>query len=222
MEIEKIRIALVDDHKIVRDGIKAMLLPYDEFVIVAETGDAESMQKMIRGANPLILILDIVLPGLDGNEFARYLQTEFPEIKVLILSSDINENTILESIKAGVKGYISKEASSEEFITAIKAIAEGDEYFGEKVSAIIFKSYVSKINGRDTNQVFKTAESLSPREKEVMEGFANGFSYKEIGAKLFISPRTVESHRNTIMEKLDLNSLADLIKYAIRHGIIKL
>ena len=222
METEKIKIALVDDHKIVRDGIKAMLMAYDEFVIAAETDDAESMLKIIDTLGAVVLILDLVLPGMDGNSFARKVASNYPDIKILVLSSDISEQTILESVSSGVKGYISKDASTEEFIQAIKTIAGGEEYFGGKISGIIFKSYISKINGNNTKSDVAPAEQISQREKEVLEGFANGLSYKEIAAKLFISPRTVESHRNSIMEKLELNSLADLIKYAIKKGIIRL
>jgi DNA-binding NarL/FixJ family response regulator len=173
---EKIRIAVVDDHKIVRDGISAMLLAYDDIEMVAETGDAETMLKMIRGIRPVILILDLNLPGMDGNTLANTIGTLYPDVKIMILSSDASEATILESVRIGVKAYLSKDASEEEFIKAIRAVDAGDEYYGERIAGIIFKSYLMKVAGKGTELVPEAL--ISEREKEVIACFANGLSYK--------------------------------------------
>jgi DNA-binding NarL/FixJ family response regulator len=219
--MEKTRIALVDDHKIVRDGIKAMFLMDERFEVVAEAGDAETMLRMLRGVQAHIVIVDINLPGMDGNTLAVEVKSAFPEVKILMLSASGDEDTIINAIKAGVQGYLTKDCDAAEFLEAINAIAAGDEYFGGKVSRIVFNSYMKKLNSADKKEQ-SIAKTLSERETEVLTGFAEGLSYKEIGAKLFISPRTVETHKNNIMEKLELKSLADLIKYAIRNGLIQL
>lgn len=219
--MEKIRIALVDDHKIVRDGIKAMFLADDRAEVVAEASDAENMLKMMLGVNVQVLILDINLPGMDGNTMAAEVAQRFPEVRVLMLSASGDEDTIVGAIKAGVQGYLTKDCEASEFIEAVHAIADGDEYFGGKVSRIVFNSYTKKLNSTDSTEQ-GGARLLSEREIEVLTGFAEGLSYKEIGAKLFISPRTVETHKNNIMEKLELRTLADLIKYALRNGLIQL
>jgi DNA-binding NarL/FixJ family response regulator len=219
--MEEIRIALVDDHKIVRDGIKAMCLSDDSILLVAESGDAETMLKMLHGAKATILVLDINLPGMSGNDMAVVVKQEFPDIKILMLSAYMDEETIISAIKAGVQGYLTKDCAGSEFFEAIHAIASGDEFFGGKVSRIVFNSYVKKLNSSDGKEQ-SAAKAISEREKEVLKGFAEGLSYKEIGAKLFISPRTVETHKINILEKLELRSVADLIKYALRNGLIQL
>lgn len=216
-----IRIALVDDHKIVRDGIKAMMMPYPDIVVAGETTDAETMLEQIKGMDAEILLLDLVLPNMDGITMAELMHVRMPEVKILVLSSNIDEVSIIRAVQAGVKGYISKDASGQELIKAIRTIANGEEYFGETISGIIFKSYMSK-KGGNSNIVNNSLDLLTEREKEVVKCFGNGLSYKETAAELFLSPRTVETHRNSIMEKLDLHSLAELIKYAIRNGIVKL
>jgi DNA-binding NarL/FixJ family response regulator len=215
-----IRIALVDDHKIVRDGIKAMLIAYDDISVIGETTDAETMLTCIKGLNPDVLLLDIVLPAMDGITLAEILNKRMPGIKILILSSSIDELSIVRAAQAGINGYLSKDSSAEELVKAIRLIYNGEEYFGEKISGIIFRSYQSKTGNKQG--IISTHDLLTEREKDVVKCFGDGLSYKETAAKLFLSPRTVETHRNTIMEKLDLHSLAELIKYAIRNGIVKL
>lgn len=215
-----IRIAIVDDHKIVRDGIKAMLMSYNDIQLVGESNDAETMLGIIRGINPDILLLDLMLPGMDGIELAELLKVRLPELKILVLSSNIDEVSIIRAVQVGIKGYLSKEASGDELIKAIRIISAGEEYFGEKISGIIFKSYIAKTSNK--SEIVKNNDLLSEREKDVVKCFGEGMSYKETAAKLCLSPRTIETHRNSIMEKLEINSLAELIKYAIRNGIVKL
>jgi DNA-binding NarL/FixJ family response regulator len=219
--MDKIKVAMVDDHKIVRDGIRAMFLADPGIEIVAETGDAVSMLEKLRYVQPHILIIDINLPDMDGNILAMQVNERFPGISILMLSAAGDEATVLMAVKAGVKGYLTKECSADEFLEAINSIADGDEYFGDKISRIIFRSYKKMLNSADTTEQ-SAAKGLSQRETEVLKGFADGLSYKEIGEKLFISPRTVETHKASIMEKLELKSVADLVKYALKNGLVKL
>ncbi|HOW31645.1 MAG TPA: response regulator transcription factor [Bacteroidales bacterium] len=216
-----IKIAILDDHKIVRDGIRALMLAYPELEIVAESYDAEQMLTFIKGSEAEILLLDLMLPGMDGVSLAEILKTRLPELKILVLTSNTDEVSIIRAVQAGVKGYVSKDASGVELIKALRTVADGEEYFGETISAIIFKSYMSK-NAGGSASTKRNNEQLTDREKDVIRCFGNGLSYKETAAELCLSPRTVETHRNTIMEKLGLHSLAELIKFAIRTGIVKL
>jgi DNA-binding NarL/FixJ family response regulator len=219
--MEIIKVAMVDDHKIVRDGIRAMFMADNSIQVVAEAGDAEAMLKLLYHVQPHILILDINLPDMDGNIMAMEVKQKYPDIKVLMLSASGDEGTVLCALKAGVKGYLTKECDADEFLEAVHTIAGGDEYFGDKVSRIIYKSYKKMLDSADTSEQ-KAAKGLTLRETDVLKGFAEGLSYKEIGEKLFISPRTVETHKSSIMDKLDLKSVADLVKYALRNGLVKL
>lgn len=217
--MEAIRIGLVDDHKIVRDGIRAMLLGRPEYRIVAEASSAEEMISCLTLSPLQLLIADLHLPGMDGLGLIRHCREHYPEMKIMVLSASAHEAMILEAIEAGVHGYLHKESDAAEFIRALECILGGESFFGEKVSRILAKAYMNQAQ-RKNEQAEQHA--LSERETEVLRGFADGLSYKEIAAQLSISPRTVETHRNRIMEKLGLGSLADLIKYALKQGIIRL
>ncbi|HPT15272.1 MAG TPA: response regulator transcription factor [Bacteroidales bacterium] len=217
-ETQPIKVAITDDHKIVRDGIKALLIGISDISVVGEAPDAETMLSKIKGLEPDVLLLDLMMPGMDGITMAEKLRERMPGLKILVLTSNTDEVTIIRALHAGVKGYVSKEASGEELIRAIRCVAAGDEYFGERIASVIFRSYLNK-----ASQVTGKEEiMLTAREKEVIACFGDGLSYKETAARLSLSPRTVETHRNTIMEKLGLHSLAELIKFAIRAGIVKL
>jgi DNA-binding NarL/FixJ family response regulator len=214
---KKISIGIVDDHKIVRDGIRAMLLAYPQFEIILESSDGEHMLTSLSAGAPDILIADINLPGMDGLSLCRQCMQRYPDMKIMVLSASADESVILEAIGAGVHAYLHKESDAAEFIRALSCITDGEPFYGEKVSRILASTYMNHLQ----RQVPGDA-ALSARETEVLKGFAEGLSYKEIAARLCISPRTIETHRNRIMEKLGLSSLADLIKYALRQGIIKL
>lgn len=214
-----IKIAIIDDHKILRDGIKLSLIGNDEIIMVMECADAEELLRTYKSYNPDVFIVDMNLPGMEGDELTKNLLNDNPEHKVLILSGLTDEKSVMRAVKAGAKGYLSKDTGTDELLEAIKTIYYGDEYFGGKISKIIFRSF-SKLNSDDNNKLKES--KITDRETEVLICFADGLSYKEIAEKLFISPRTVEAHKNSILAKLELNTLADLIKYAIKNGIIEI
>ena len=213
------KLIVVDDHKIIRDGIKAMLIGNKEFSIVADVASGKELFKVVDSLNPDIVILDIGLPDMDGVQITSKLTQKYPLIKVLILSANTTEDYIISAIKAGAKGFLSKESSREEFIKALNSVSRDEAYYGESVSKIIYNSYISIVSG---NKSSNADNQLSEREMDVLKAFSEGLSFKEIADKLSISPRTVESHKTNILQKLDLKNIVEMVKYAIKEGIVKL
>jgi DNA-binding NarL/FixJ family response regulator len=159
------------------------------------------------------------LPGIEGDELTKLLIQDNPQSKIIILSALTDEDSVMKAIKAGAKGYLSKDAGTDELLIAIKSVYNGEEYFGGQISKIVFRSY-TKLFNQDKHST--ESPLLSERETEILKCFADGLTYKETADKLFISPRTVETHKNSIMSKLGLKTLADLIKWAIKNNIIQL
>jgi DNA-binding NarL/FixJ family response regulator len=214
-------VILVDDHQIVRDGIRLLIEGMEDIKVIGEAGSAEEMQAILKSKRPDMAIIDISLPGASGIELASYINEHYPGIKILMLSMYTNEEFIFNSIKAGAAGYLPKNTTRKELNTAIKTLMQGGEYFSESISNIILKSYIKKAQS-ENNKDEKGLEILSSREQEVLRLFSQGKSNKEIAGELFISTRTVESHKNHIMQKLELKTIVDLIKFAIKNGILEI
>ena len=219
--MSQIRIVLVDDHQIVRDGIKALLTGTPEILVVGEAGNGQELLEILKKEEVDIVILDISLPGGSGIEITKTLTQEFAGIKVLILSMHTGEDFIFNAIKAGAKGYLPKNTTRKEILEAVHAIYQGEEFFSESISNIILKSYIKKAKNEE-QEPEANEEKLTTREMEILKLFAGGLSNQEIADKLFISIRTVESHKNHIMQKLELDSTVDLIKFAIKNKIIEI
>jgi DNA-binding NarL/FixJ family response regulator len=214
-----IKLAVVDDHKILRDGIKISLLSNNDIVLVLECASAEELLHQYKKHNPDVFVLDMNLPGIEGDELTNILIKDNPQSKIIILSALTDEDSVMKAIKAGAKGYLSKDAGTEELFTAIISVYNDEEYFGGQISKIVFKSYTKLFNPDKQSIV---SPILSERETEILKCFADGLTYKETADKLFISPRTVETHKNSIMSKLGLKTLADMIKWAIKNGLIEI
>ena len=214
-------VILVDDHQIVRDGIRLLIEGMENIRVIDEAGSGEDMKALLKSKKPDMAIIDISLPGMSGIELAEHISKHYPGVKVLMLSMYTNEEFIFNSIKAGAAGYLPKNTTRKELNTAIDTIMQGGEYFGESIANIILKSYIKKAQSENEDNE-KGLESLSFREQEVLRLFSEGMSNKEIADALFISTRTVESHKNHIMQKLELKTTVDLIKFAIRNGILEI
>jgi two-component system response regulator NreC len=221
--MEKIRLFLVDDHQLVRDGIKALLTGIDDMVIAGEASSGRELLEKIGPADPDVVLMDISLPDQSGIDLTRILAASWPHSRVLILSMYTNEDFIFNALKAGARGYLPKNTSRHELLDAIYTIHSGQEYLGSSISRIILKSYVrqaaEKEKEKDTDDL---QHLLSAREIEVLKHFSSGMNNKEISEKLGISIRTVESHKNHIVRKLGLKSTVDMVKVAIRNKIIEL
>ncbi|MEN8119737.1 MAG: response regulator transcription factor [Bacteroidota bacterium] len=215
---KKISIFLVEDHKIVRDGLKALLLGVNDIKIIGEAASGKVFFEKLLEVKPDIVILDIGLPDISGIEIAQKLTHNLPETKVIVLTANTDENSIVQAVKAGVSGFLSKDTPKDEFLEAIRSVQNGEKYFGDAISNIVYKGYINTIKGKQP----KDKKSLTSRELEVLKLISEGLTYKEIAEKLFISARTVETHRNNILEKLNLNNNIELVKYAIKHKIVDL
>ncbi|MBU2888048.1 response regulator transcription factor [Gilvimarinus agarilyticus] len=217
--MSKINILVVDDHSLVREGIITMLSIYEDFNIIGDAESGEQALEKIAEEKPDVMLLDINMPGMNGIETAKKVLADYEGIRIIILSMEVTQDHISEAIKAGVAGYLAKDTKKEVLAEAIRKVMEGEQYFGDKISEVIFKGFYKQSKGE---QVAKENKDLSKREVEVLRQIASGLSNREIADKLFISIRTVDAHRNHIMQKLSMKSTAQLVKYAIKEKIIDL
>jgi two-component system response regulator NreC len=219
--MEKIKIILVDDHQLVRDGIKALLTGVPDIHIIGEASGAAELFSELQNLKPDLLIMDISLPEISGIELTKKICNEYSGINVLILSMYNSEEFIFNSLKAGAKGYLPKNTSREELLEAIYTINRGEEFFSESISKVMLKSYIKRATDEDL-PADKTHAILTSREIEILKLYVEGLINKEISDKLDISIRTVETHKNHIMRKLGLKSTVELVKFAIRNKIAEI
>jgi len=217
----KIKVGLVEDHQLVRDGIRSLIESADNIEVVVEACSARGMLDLLKTSDPDILLVDISLPEISGIDLARIITSEYPKVRVIMLSMHTGQEFIFNSLKNGAKGYLHKSISRDELIEAIKEVYNGNEYFSKEVSGIILKNYLRQI--KDTESADNNSEQkLTPRESEILQMVAQGYSNQLIADKLYISVRTVESHKNHIMQKLELTTTVDLVKYALKNKLIDL
>ena len=216
--MNKTKIYIVDDHQIVIDGISSYLLGNEEFELIGSALSANTFFEQLPNKIPDILILDMKLPGLQGNHIAKIITKKHPNIKIIFLSSNTDKESLNSAIEAGGLGYLSKDVDEEEFLFALKKILKGENYYSTGIQQAVFNSFTDNI--KEETQHYSTP--LTDREIDVIKLFVEGFSYKEIANRLSISSRTVETHKKHILNKLELKTTVDLVKYAIRNGIISL
>jgi DNA-binding NarL/FixJ family response regulator len=212
---KKTKVLIADDHQIFRDGIVALFIGSQSFVIAGEACDSESLFGLLQDICPDIILLDINMPGMNGIEIAKKLKAEKPEIKIVMLSANSDEQSITDSVKAGAHGFLDKNCTSAELFDALQKTTNNQNYFSDNITNVVFKSFVHNVH----NEKDKDLEKLSQREIEIIKLISDGLIFKEIADKLNISPRTVEAHKNNILEKLQISTTAELIKFAIKHQI---
>jgi len=211
--LNKIRVMVVDDHAVLRDGIRALLDVADGIEMVGEASECKDAVEKAHELLPDIVVMDLMMAGMDGLEATRRIKKRTPKAKVLILSQHDNKEYILSAIKAGATGYVAKKALGLELVSAIRAVYSGCFYLHPSVTEPVITEYLKQAEE-------EPYDSLTAREREVLKLIADGHTSREIAGMLFLSLKTVMGHRARIMEKLDLHSGAELIKYAIRKGLI--
>ena len=215
--MSKIRILLADDHQIVREGFRALLEAEPDFEIVAETGDGLEAVRLAEHQKPHVLVVDLMMPGLNGLEVARQISQRVPMTHVVVLSMHANEAYVLEALKNGACAYVLKDASAAELVRAVREANVGHRYLSPPLSEPAINSYIQRARNSDSLDLYDT---LTNREREVLQLGAEGNTNAEIAGRLFISPRTVETHRANVMHKLGLRSQTELVRYALRRGIL--
>jgi len=219
--MHKIKIILVDDHQLVRDGIKALLLDNSNIEIIGEAQSAYDFFNLLKTLTPNVVLLDISLPTMSGIEVSKILSSDFPKIKKLMLSMYTSEDFIFNAIKSGINGYLPKNTTRDELLKAINEVYNGREYFSKSISDTILKSYLKSAKYGNNISDDKMS-NLTKREHEILLYVVEGINNPNIAKKLNISIRTVETHKTSIMRKLNLNSTVDLVKFAIKNNIIEL
>lgn len=216
--MNKIKIVLVDDHRLFLDGIKSLLSEVDFIDIIGEASSGNEALDLLTNIKPDIIMMDISMKGLSGIDVSKEITKLFPDIKIMILSMHTNEEFVINAIKAGAKGYLSKDTSKEELLDAIQIIQEGGECYSKLISENFLKSYVKKYKAE---QSLIENKILTQREIEILKLAVHGLSNKEIADKLFISTKTVDSHKNNIMQKLKLKNTAEMVLYAVKNKLIE-
>ena len=213
-----IKILLAEDHRIVREGLRALIEKQKDMEVVAEAKNGRSTVQLARKLVPDIVIMDITMPELNGIEATRQILAKAPGIKVIALSMHSDRRFVLEILSAGASGYLLKDCAFEELAQAIRIVTANQTYLSAKISKIVIKDYVRRLllNNAPVSSI------LTAKEREILQLLAEGKATKEIASRLEISIKTVDTHRKSIMNKLDIHSIAELTKYAIRSGLTSL
>ena len=216
-----INVLLVDDHVMLRDGIAAILNHVEGIKVIGGVSSGEEAVNGLKTYNPDIILMDIMMSGMTGIEATRWIKEQDKNIKVIIISSEVKKEFVSEGIKSGIDGYLPKNADKATLVEAIRSVHQGNKYFNQAITNLVFEDfYKGEKEGTKSNR--SVAQGLTKRENEVLELVAQGKSNQEVADTLFISTKTVETHKTNILEKLGLKNTAELVKYAIKNNIITL
>ncbi len=211
-----IKIILADDHQIVRKGFKALLSVEPDLKVVGEAGDGFETVKMVEQLQPDVLVLDLMMAGINGLEVTRQITKKNTKLGIIILSMHSNEAYVLEALRSGARAYILKESPPEELVKAIREVYSGRRYLSSPLTERAIEAYTQKTE----IQTMDSYDQLTTREREILQLAAQGSTNNEIATRLYISPRTVETHRTNFMRKLSLHNHSQLIQFAIQRGLI--
>lgn len=212
--MEKIRVLIVDDHAILREGLRALLSYFDDIEIVGEAADGQEALNLVATTQPDIVLMDIIMPKMNGFEATRQIHEKFPTSRVLILTQHEEWQYVMPLLKAGAAGFILKKAVGAELISAIRSIAKGESFLYPTVA----KKVLEQIQGRD-QEMMGHPKDLTQREREVLAHILRGETNRQIAHQLGLSVKTVEWHRSNLMEKIGAKSVADLVRYALQHDL---
>jgi DNA-binding NarL/FixJ family response regulator len=215
--MKKLRILLADDHTLVRQGLRRILEEKPEWEVVGEARDGREAVLRTLELKPDLVIMDIAMPQLNGTEATRQISRKAPDVQVLVLSMHMDETYVLQTLRAGARGYLLKDSVDADLLRAVTAVSEGKSFFSPSVAKMMLDDYIRHLEQQGVTDRF---DLLSDREREVFQLIAEGNSNKEIANLLSLSVSTVETHRARIMEKLDLHNTAEIILYAVRKGLL--
>jgi len=215
----RIQVLLVDDHTILREGVRSLLEGEPDMRVVGEARDGMEAVEQVDALAPDVVIMDMVMPRMNGLEATVEIKRRHPEVKILILSMYDDDEYVQQIIQAGAAGYVLKRVAADDLVKAIREVYGGASFLYPPIAAKLIEDYVRKARGSEAGE---PAEPLTAREREVLRLIAEGNTNAEIAEKLTVSKKTVESHRANIMRKLDLHTVTELVKYALRRGLITL
>jgi two-component system response regulator NreC len=215
--VKPTRVLIVDDHPLVRRGLRSLLERTGEFEVIAEAADGYHAIELATQQAPDVVLLDVAMPRLSGPDAAQYIRDKAPKVGVVMISMHADESYILRALKSGARGYLLKASPETEVVEAVRAVARGQAYFSPVITRILVEEYVSEMQRRGVEDSY---DLLTLREKEIRQILVSGKSNKEVAEQLCVSVATVETHRNNIFQKLHLHSLPELILYAVRKGLV--
>jgi two-component system, NarL family, response regulator NreC len=217
-ECAKVRVLLADDHTILRAGLKMMLNAQPDIEVVGEASDGRQAVGEAQRLQPDVIIMDITMPECNGIEATKQVKRLMPETRVLVLTMHENEEYLFQMLRAGASGYMLKEAADTELISAIRVVSSGRFYLSPSAQSMMVSDYLQRVH---TGEERDSYSALTEREREILKLVAEGHTNNQIGELLFISPKTVDTHRTHIMDKLNLHNRAELVKYAMRRGLLE-
>jgi DNA-binding NarL/FixJ family response regulator len=212
-----IQLVIADNHALVRAGFRSLVEELDGIEVIGEAENGRDVLQMVETLKPQIVLMDIAMPEMNGLEATARITREFPQVKVLILSMHANEEYVYQALRSGASGYLLKDSGTEELDLALRAIARGEIYLCPAVSKYVVSDYVRRL-GQDQTPL----DQITPRQREILQLIAEGKSTKDIAELLYISTKTVETHRTQLMDRLDIHDIAGLVRYAIRIGLVVL
>ena len=213
-----VKVILADDHQMFREGLRSLMERQIDIELIAEAEDGRSIIKLLQKLSPDVIIMDVSMPGLNGIEATRQIKATYADVKVIALSMHSNRRYVMEMLKAGASGYLLKDCAVKELCEAIRIVAAGQVYLNPRINTLVVNDYLQYLSD-NTVAEFADSSVLSAREREVLQLLAEGKRTKEIASILHVSIKTVERHRQNIMGKLNINSIAELTKYAIQEGL---
>lgn len=214
-----IPVFIADDHAVVRDGLRLLIETQGDMRVVGEASNGREAVRQVQRTNPGVVIMDLAMPELNGVEATRQIRETCPSVKIIVLSMHSSSEHIFQALKAGAHGYLLKESAGMEVINSIRAVTSGKRYLSEKIGEQMIDEYIFN---REIAETGSPLSKLSTREREILQLVAEGKSSADIAQTLFISPKTVETYRSRLMQKLGINDLPSLVKFAIHHGITSL
>ncbi|MFO7257503.1 MAG: response regulator transcription factor [Bacteroidota bacterium] len=218
----KITVLIVDDHTILREGMASLLSGSEDIEVVGMASSGEEAVNLVSDLNPAVVLMDIVMAGMNGLEATRWIKEQNSDVKVIIISSEVTREYVTQGIKCGIDGYLPKDANREEVVQAIRTVAGGAKFFDDAITRLIFEDYYSREKDGRRRPTKSVTPGLTRREYEIIEQVASGKSNQEVADALFVSVKTVETHKKNILDKLGLKNSLQLVRYAIKNNIISL